>query len=67
MSDNYLPADVARCDGVGFIDDDGAKYWREGCERCLRRTAPRPAQVTMVQPPPIIEFWCEYLIEETQP
>lgn len=30
-----LPADVARCPGVG--DEEG---WREGCCDCLRRTAP---------------------------
>lgn len=54
-----LPNDVARCDGVGS-DGEG---WREGCETCLRRTAPRPERVWMMGPPAIIAFWCEYLIE----
>ena len=54
-----LHNDVARCDGVG----SDAEGWRDGCERCLRRTAPRPADVRMIAPPPIIAFECEYLIE----
>ena len=53
-----LPSDLARCPGVGS-DTDG---WREGCERCLRRIAPGVWRVHMA-PPPIIVFWCEYLIE----
>jgi hypothetical protein len=52
-----LPNDIARCDGYF------AEGWREGCETCLRRTAPRPELVTMISPPPIIAFECEYLIE----
>lgn len=60
----YLPSDVARCDGYGSVED-GVQYWREGCENCLRRTAPRPEQVCMVSPPLIIAFECEYLIEPT--
>lgn len=54
-----LPADVARCDGNG----SDAEGWREGCETCLRRTAPRSGMVSMIAPPPIIAFECQYLIE----
>jgi hypothetical protein len=53
-----LPNDFARCDGYGH---DG--NWREGCERCLRRIAPRPNPCVMMKPPDIIVFRCEYLIE----
>jgi hypothetical protein len=54
-----LAADVARCLGVG---EDGE--WREGCEHCARRIAPIDNnQVVYLSPPPIIAFWCEYLIE----
>lgn len=55
----WLPADIARCNGVG----DDAQGWREGCETCLRRTAPRPERVVMIDPPDLIAFECEYLIE----
>lgn len=51
--------DVHRCDGVGD-DEDG---WREGCEHCLRRTAPRTGPVLMMPPPAIIVFECEAIIE----
>lgn len=54
-----LPNDIARCGGVGS-DKEG---WREGCETCLRRTAARPEIVVMIEPPLIIAFECEYLIE----
>lgn len=55
-----LAGDIARCDGVGS-DVEG---WREGCETCLRRTAPRHGEhVPMVSPPPVIVFECEYRIE----
>ena len=60
---NSLPADIARCDGVGN-DTEG---WREGCENCLRRTS-HPAnseRVVRMQPPAIIVFECEYLLEIT--
>lgn len=57
-----LPNDIARCDGS---QEDGE--WREGCENCLRRTAPRPERVIMIEPPPIIIFECEYLIEPETP
>ena len=56
---NTLTNDIARCGGVGS-DEEG---WREGCDTCLRRTAPRPDIVVMIEPPPIIAFECEYLIE----
>ena len=58
MTGAVLPDDVGRCDGVQY---DGE--FREGCEACLRRIAPRPEVVTMIDPPLIIAFWCEYLIE----
>jgi hypothetical protein len=54
---NTLPNDIARCDGYY------AEGWREGCETCLRRTAPRSEDCQMVAPPPIIAFECEFLIE----
>lgn len=53
----WLPSDVARCQGVG----DDIEGWREGCETCMRRTSPL-GRVHMT-PPPIIAFWCEFLIE----
>jgi hypothetical protein len=59
---NTLPNDIARCGGVGS-DDEG---WREGCENCLRRTAPRNGIGPWIAPPPIIAFWCEYHIESDQ-
>jgi hypothetical protein len=62
---NTLASDIARCDGSGSVED-GIHYWREGCETCLRRTAPRPEIVVMIQPPPIIAFECEYLIPPTR-
>ena len=55
----HLKADIARCDGSGS-DEDG---WREGCENCLRRIAKRPEHCQMIEPPAIIAFECEYLIE----
>lgn len=54
-----LPNDMARCNGVGS-DADG---WREGCDTCLRRVAPRKGKFSMIGPPLIIAFQCEYLIE----
>jgi hypothetical protein len=54
-----LPNDIARCAGVGS-DDEG---WREECETCLRRMAPRTGKVQWMLPPPIIAFECEFLIE----
>jgi hypothetical protein len=56
---NTLPNDIARCAGVGS-DEEG---WREGCETCLRRTAPQPEIVTWIAPPKIVALWCENLIE----
>lgn len=59
-----LPNDVARCPGVGYPEDDGIS-WREGCEHCLRRTSPATGErVPHMQPPPIIAFECEFLIEK---
>lgn len=60
-----LPHDVARCPGIGFQEDDGWD-WREGCEDCLRRTAPRDGlrgQHWENTPPPIIAFECPDRIE----
>jgi hypothetical protein len=55
----FLPDDVARCRGVG---EDGE--WREGCENCARRLAPALGdRAEYLEPPPIVAFWCEYLIE----
>lgn len=54
---NTLPNDIARCGGVGS-DEEG---WREGCDTCLRRTAATGKE--WVEPPPVIAFECEYLIE----
>jgi hypothetical protein len=54
-----LPADVARCPGLGFWED-GEYEWREGCDDCLRRTSPG-GRVT-VKPPAVIAFECEYRI-----
>lgn len=58
-----LPYDVARCAGVGF-EGDGVMSWREGCETCLRRTDKADGErVVNMQPPAIIAFECEFLIE----
>jgi hypothetical protein len=56
-----LANDIARCNGVGFQEDDGWD-WREGCETCLRRTAARGERVSFMEPPAIIAFECEFLI-----
>lgn len=58
-----LPNDVARCNGMWIEDGDYHSGWREGCETCLRRTAPGGAQTWIMEPPAIIAFECEYLIE----
>ena len=57
MSLHTLPADVARCAGVG----SDAEGWRAGCEDSLRRLAPPvdPERVLSMTPPPFIVFWCE--------
>ena len=52
-----LPNDIARCNGYY------AEGWREGCGECLRRTAPRPDPCWMMEPPAIVVFECEYLVE----
>jgi hypothetical protein len=58
-----LPYDIARCPGVPHEPGE-RPGWREGCETCLRRTAPgSPNQQAWMEPPAIIAFWCEYLIE----
>jgi hypothetical protein len=66
MMTPQLPYHVPRCKGVRYIEDDET-YWREGCEQCLRRTSPpnpNPEQ-QWVEPPTIITFFCEYLLEES--
>lgn len=63
---NQLPHDIARCDGISY-EEDGVLYYREGCEHCLRRTAPRPPRAIIIRPPEIIGFWCEFLIEPEDP
>lgn len=56
-----LGNDVARCMGVGS-DEEG---WREGCDICLRRLSPCPGDYCVnMEPPTIIVFECEYLVEE---
>lgn len=58
-----LPADVPRCSGVGY-EEDGERYWREGCYECLRRVGPEDfGSYTMMSPPSIVVFFCEGLIE----
>ena len=54
--------DIARCNG-DWVEDGADSGWREGCETCLRRTAPKPEYYSLIDPPPIIAFECEYLIE----
>jgi hypothetical protein len=54
-----LPQDIARCRGDGSFED-GEQHWREGCDDCLRRTA--PGGQNWIIPPPIIAFECEYKI-----
>ena len=55
--------DIDRCPGVPNEPDE-PPGWREGCETCLRRTAPgSPHRQAWMEPPAIIGFFCEYLIE----
>jgi len=53
--------EVLGCPGDGY-SEDGRWAWREGCEDCLRRTRPDPAD-GVIEPPPIIAFECELRIE----
>jgi hypothetical protein len=53
--------EVLGCPGAGG-SEDGQWHWREGCEDCLRRTRPAPAD-GVIDPPPIIAFECELRIE----
>jgi hypothetical protein len=53
--------EVLGCPGDGY-SEDGRWWWREGCEDCLRRTRPDPAD-GVIEPPPIIVFECELRIE----
>jgi hypothetical protein len=53
--------EVLGCPGDGYSED--ARWdWREGCEDCQRRIRPDPAD-GVIEPPPIIAFWCELRIE----
>ena len=54
-----LPAGVARCPGDGSLED-GKWHWREGCDDCLRRTA--PGGENSIASPVIIAFECEHRI-----
>ena len=63
---NKLPNDVARCNGE-WVEDGADSCWREGCETCLRRTATRPEYYSLIDPPAILAFECEYLIEPVTP
>lgn len=55
-----LPNDVSRCAGSGS-EEEG---WREGCEICLRRLSKSDSDlVVYMEPPIIIDFECEYLID----
>lgn len=58
---NNLPNDFARCPGESGTED-GVTRWREGCETCLRRTAPRTGEGPWIAPPPVIVFECPHLI-----
>lgn len=66
-----LADDDERCSGVGFPDEDTGKTdWREGCEDCARRLAPMNdpnCDASMIMPPAIIVFECEYRIPMEQP
>ena len=53
-----LPNDKARCNGVG----SDAEGWREGCQDCLRRIAPRPDVFWFQLPPDVVP--CELRIGE---
>lgn len=57
-----LANDIARCNGAWIKYEDNFVL-RNGCENCLRRTAPRPEVVVMFMAPPVIDFDCDYLIE----
>lgn len=57
-----LAYDIARCPGKGHTEN-GVTDWREGCETCLRRTSPPGPRTPFIEPPPIIVFECEFLIE----
>lgn len=61
MNNKTLLNDIARCDGY-YIVEIHKRYWREGCETCLRRTAPRPDMCVMMAPPSSIGSECPYLI-----
>jgi len=51
-----LTPEVAYCSGE-FSIEDGEKWWREGCEDCLRRTA--TGHWGWINPPAIVVFECE--------
>jgi hypothetical protein len=51
-----LPADVARCNGVGSFEN-GEQHWREGCDAGSRRSA--TGYWGWIDPPAIIAFECK--------
>jgi hypothetical protein len=53
-----LPADVARCPGVGYDEGAGIE-WRDGCDDCLRRASPPVDPERMMAPPVLVVFECE--------
>lgn len=56
----HLPNDIARCPGVR----DAINKWRDGCERCVRRTDRTNMEMAAwMPPPPMVGLWCEFLIE----
>ncbi len=65
---NWLPDGDARCNGHG----SDAEGWRDGCQTCLRRTAPRPQIYSVTSPPAVIanrmnrQVECPLLIEPEQ-
>jgi hypothetical protein len=54
-----LPADIARCPGIGSAKDG----WLEDCETCLHRLSPTSEE--QMKPPAVIAFFCPFQIEES--
>jgi hypothetical protein len=59
INNETLPDHVARCNGFTKEIEDMLPE----CLTCLRRTDPRPSLFSMIAPPEIIAFECEYLID----
>ena len=63
----YLPADIARCRGIGYQREDTLGIeWRHDCERCLRRLAPIESDWTPMMQTPRTTGLCPYQIEDDQ-